>query len=63
MFQRFFGVEKKKDPAPSLDDVSKRASGRVTELDEKIGKMDAEARQMASFVFFQVNSSFSSDTN
>lgn len=53
MFQRFFGAEKKKAPAPSLDDVGKRAEGRVTELDEKIGKMDAEVSRhvfISSFV-------------
>lgn len=44
MFQRFFGAEKKTEPAPSLDDVSGRAQGRVTELDEKIAKTDLEVR-------------------
>ena len=44
MFQRFFGTEKKAAPAPSLDDVSGRAQGRVTELDEKIAKTDLEVR-------------------
>ena len=45
MFARFFGTEKPKAPAPSLDDVSTRAQGRVGELDEKIGKLDAEVRR------------------
>ncbi len=48
MFQRFFGTEKKTEPAPSLDDVSGRAQGRVTELDEKIAKTDLEARLLST---------------
>ena len=39
MFSRLFGTEKKKEPAPSLDDVSARAQGRVGEMDEKIAKL------------------------
>jgi DNA repair exonuclease SbcCD ATPase subunit len=50
MFSRLFGTEKKKEPAPSLDDVSARAQGRVSEMDEKIAKLDAEVR-LAIFVF------------